>query len=89
MSESKQKPEMHTLEAIHAAAGELSTAEQAKLILMLEQGLADSHSWFATPEIAQAWREEIAYRIKAIDEGKATLLDGDKVLRDLREKYAP
>ena len=89
MTKSKQSSAPRTAEQIFQAALRLSPEEREKLACMLEDNVHNPDSWYATPEIAQAWNKEIARRIKAIDEGTVQLLDGDKVLRDLRRKYAP
>ena len=88
MANPSEKQTPKTAEDIYREALKLSVDEQEKLSCMLTQGLQDPDSWYATPEIAQAWNEEIARRVKAIDDGTAKFLDGEKVLQELRRKYA-
>lgn len=38
-----------------------------------------------TSEISKAWLDEIDSRAADIDRGKVTLIDGEEVLRELRE----
>jgi DNA phosphorothioation-dependent restriction protein DptG len=85
MTTPKETAAPRTLQEIYQDALRLSPEEREKLACMLENDLDD---WYATPEIAQAWNEEIARRIKAIDDGTAKLQDGEKVFRELRRKYA-
>ena len=81
MSESDNK----AVKAVYEAALKLSAAERELLVAMLEQGSPCEDDWFATPEVAQAWNEEIARRIKAIDEGKMLLIPAEEVHRRLRK----
>ena len=37
--------------------------------------------------VSAEWMEEIRRRCADIDSGKATLLDGDTIINELREKY--
>jgi putative addiction module component (TIGR02574 family) len=61
----------------------LSDEERAELFVRLE----DAMRGFATPEIAEAWDEEIARRIKEIDEGTVETISAEEVHRRLGEKY--
>ena len=72
------------LDAIEAAL-KLSAEEREILIRMLEQDLQTGDSWYATPEIAQAWNEEIERRIKLMDEGKMETVSWEEVQRGLRK----
>ena len=65
------------------AAMALSDDERAELIAHLEGTLAG----FATPEIAEAWDEEIARRLKEIDDGTVEMIPAEEVHRRLDEKY--
>ena len=76
------KPTDKTAQDIYADAMKLSKDERDKLSLMLAQ---ENDSFYATPEIEQAWDEEIARRIKLMDEGKMQMYDGDEVMRELRK----
>lgn len=81
MSESKPK----SAQDIYTEALKLSVEERELLVAMLEQN--DSPGW-ASPEIEQAWMEELARRRKLMDEGKVGFVDGEKFLNELRQKYA-
>lgn len=71
-----------TAQDIYADAMKLGKDERDKLSLMLAQ---ENDSVYATPEIEQAWDEEVARRIKLMDEGKMQMYDGDEVMRELRK----
>lgn len=71
-----------TAQDLYAAAMKLSKDERDKLSLMLAQ---ENDSFYATPEIEQAWDEEVARRIKLMDEGTMQMHDGDEVMRELRK----
>jgi len=88
MNEPNEKPTHITAQALYEEALKLSAEEREVLSIMLDQSLTSFDDWFATPEIAQAWREEIHRRKQAIDEGKAKMLDGEQVFRDLRRKHS-
>ena len=51
--------------------------------------LWESVEGFATPEIAAAWEEEIAERLRAIDAGEVQLLTEEEMNNRLRDKYGP
>lgn len=84
MNELNENPKPVTAEEVYEAAMELSDEERNRLYVMLEQSMASFDDWFATPEIAQAWREEIDRRIQEIDEGRAGWVDADEVFRKAR-----
>jgi len=65
------------------AALALSKEERAEVAARLEETLGG----FATPEIAAAWEQEIAERIRAIDAGEVELIPAEEVHRRLQEKY--
>jgi len=88
MNEPNEKPKPATVQALYEAALKLSAEEREKLAIMLDQSVTSLDDWFATPEIANAWREEILRRKQAIDEGKAQMIDGEQAFRDLRRKYS-
>lgn len=50
----------------------------------LEQSL--SSGGFASPEIADAWAEEIARRLAAFDRGETAAVDADLALDRLRQR---
>jgi putative addiction module component len=63
---------------------ELPAEERAMLCAEIEATLEEADS----PEtIEAAWREEIAHRIREIEEGTVELLDGEAVLAELHAKY--
>ncbi len=51
----------------------------------LEQETGFSHSPFATPELAQAWADEVERRIDMIDKGLVKPPPADVALREARE----
>ncbi len=51
----------------------------------LEQETGFSQSPFATPELAQAWADEVGRRIDMIDKGLVKPLPADVALREARE----
>ena len=61
------------------------SAEEAEKLVRLLTMQADS-GW-ASPEIEQAWIEEIERREKEIAAGENQWLPGDKVMRQLRDRY--
>lgn len=88
MNEPNENPDTKTVEEIYQDALKLSPEEREKLSCMLEHDLHDPDSWYATPEIAQAWNEEIARRVKLMAEGKMATVDGETVMRRLRKIVA-
>lgn len=52
--------------------------------LLIEQ---PAGSW-ATPEIEQAWMDEIERRVETIDRGEAELIPAEEVFRRLDESFA-
>jgi len=84
MSESKPK----TAQDVYEVVCQLSPDEREKLSCMLKQGLDNPDSWYATPEIAQAWNKEIRRRLKLRAEGKSKDVPGEEFLAQLREKYS-
>lgn len=51
--------------------------------------LTQSVDGFASPAIEQAWKAEIARRIKESDEGKGEYLSEEEFERRMNEKYGP
>ena len=70
-------------EQVLEAAMTLSDEERAELATRLK----DSLRGFATPEIAEAWEEEIAARLKEIDDGTVETIPAEEVHRQLSKKY--
>lgn len=81
MSESKLK----TAEDVYEDALALSEAERERLKSMLSN--AESSGW-ASPEIEQAWMEEVQQRIKLLGEGKMATLPATDALNRARERLA-
>jgi len=69
---------------------ELPDCDRAKLAQELIDSLPETYDWVShlKPEIREAWVEEARRRVSEIDEGTTTLLDGEEVMRRLREKFA-
>lgn len=53
----------------------------------IAEALLDSLDFDTDYPVSQEWQVEIQRRCAEIDSGKAALLDGDTVIRELREKY--
>jgi len=70
-------------EEVLEATMALSEEERAEVAARLQESLGG----FATPEIAAAWEEEIAARLKQIDEGSVEMIPAEEVHRELRKKY--
>jgi hypothetical protein len=71
-----------TLDELEAAAARLNAAEREELLQRL---IELEHP--ANPEVETAWDEEIARRLDEVRSGKVQLLDGEEVMREMREKY--
>ena len=70
---------------VRSDALELTDEERARLADELYESVEESDG---TPEeIAAAWGEEIARRLKKLDDGTAVLIDGAEHERRLRAKY--
>ena len=65
------------------AAMALSDEERAELAARLN----DSLQGLDTPEIAEAWRHEIARRLKEIDDGTVEMIPAEEVHRQLKERF--
>ena len=72
-------------EEVLEAAMALNADERAEVVARLQASLGG----FETPEIAAAWDQEIAERIRAIDAGEVELLTEEEVNNRLRGKYGP
>jgi putative addiction module component (TIGR02574 family) len=71
-----------TLEQIEAEALALPPEKRARLVDKLWQSLGDTtYLW-----LDEEWRSEIHRRCRDIDEGKATPVPGDQVMRKARDK---
>ncbi len=72
-----------TFEKILSSALLLSPVEREALVDHLLASLADANQ----REIDAAWAEEVERRARAIDEGKAELIDGELVMEKLRARF--
>ncbi len=68
---------------VFEAALGLPEDQRAELAERLWQSLGDEPQ----EEIAAAWVAELQRRLKSVEDGTATLLDGQSVMAELREKY--
>ncbi len=62
----------------------LSEAEREKLVRILTM---QTDTGFASPEIEQAWLEEIKRREREYNEGKVQSAPYEEVMGELRERY--
>lgn len=70
-------------EEVYREALALSEEEREKLLLLLRN---HADTGWDSPEIEQAWMDEIDRREKAYAEGKVELIPADDVLRQARER---
>ncbi len=77
------EPKLKTAEDVYEDALELSDAERERLKSMLSN--AASSGW-ASPEIKQAWMEEVQQRIKLLDEGKMATVPATDAVNRARER---
>jgi len=70
-------------EELYKAALALSAEEREELKRLLSM---QADSGWASPEIEQAWMEEIERRERDYRAGKTKLIPGDEVLRRARER---
>ncbi len=71
-------------EELYKEALTMSAEEREELLRLLTM---QADSGWATPEIEQAWVEEIERREKEISAGENHWLPGDEVMRQLRDRY--
>ena len=69
------------LQAVEAAALQLSPAERAKLVERLIASLDTD------PVVEQAWADEVERRNAEIERGDVSLLPGPETLGALKERY--
>ncbi len=75
------------VEELYEKAMQLSEGEREVLSLMLTnaaRGHEENNGW-ASPEIEQAWMEEIERREQAYANGEMELIPVEEVFRDLRK----
>ena len=63
----------------------LALPEEERLYVI--EALQESLTIESQESIDAAWRDEVARRVRSIENGEAVLLDGDAVLRELKSKY--
>ena len=71
-------------EEVYRDALALSEEEREKLLLLLRN---HADPGWASPEIEQAWIEEIDRRENEIAEGKSHWLPGEEVMGELRDRF--
>ena len=66
----------------------LPEADRASLAQSLQDSLPETYDWVAhlRPDVRKSWSEEIQRRITEIDEGRAVMVDGEEVMRRLKER---
>ncbi len=77
---------MASRDEIIAQALTLSSDDRAYVAEAIEQSL--SRDGFATPEIAQAWLQEVERRAEAYDRGEMRADDWRTVIARLRSQFA-
>jgi putative addiction module component (TIGR02574 family) len=70
-------------EQVLQAAMNLAQSERAEVA----NCLWDSIEGFASPEIEEAWRTEVAERIRAADAGEVDSIPAEEVFARLKAKY--
>jgi hypothetical protein len=76
---------LKTVEELYEEARQLSPEERELLAARLIQ---DTSSGFASPEIEQAWLEEVRRRRSLRVAGNSNTRPGEEVFAELRRKYA-
>ena len=71
-------------EELYKEALTMSAEEREELVRLLTM---QADSGWASPEIEQAWVEEIDRREKEIAEGKSQWVPGEAVMRELRARF--
>ena len=71
-------------EELYKEALTMSAEEREELVRLLTM---QADSGWASPEIEQAWIEEIDRREKEIEEGKSQWVPGEEVMRELRDRF--
>lgn len=70
-----------TFDQILAEARALPAEQQERLVDELAAGLHKA------ADLSPEWKREIRRRIEQIEHGEVELIDGDQVLRELRERF--
>jgi len=73
-----------TASDLYQEALALDHDERDELLRLLAQGTGRG---FATPEIEQAWMEEIERRQRDLKDGKIREIPADEVMRELHDRY--
>jgi len=73
-------------EKLKAELAELSDEDRAELLDYFA-GLDDGEQGLTREEWEAAWAEECNRRLADLEAGRTTLISGDEVMRELREKY--
>jgi len=80
---------MAALDALLAQALELSDEERSELVDRLLQSLESGDGEDVSPdERLAAWSDEIDRRLRDLRDGRATLIDGDEAMRQIRDRIA-
>ncbi len=73
-----------TTDDLFAAALSLPPAQREELVARLDESLRPPPS----PEVEDAWVDEVNARVRAMDEGRATSVPADEVLEKLRSSWS-
>ena len=63
----------------------LNADEREQLVKLL---IDQSAGGWATPEIEQAWKDEVERRVEVLDRGEAELIPAEEVFRRLDDSFA-
>jgi len=85
MNKPDETPARRTAEEIYQEVQKLSADERELLLAMLQQKDA---SGLATPEIDQAWVQEIRRRVRLLDEGKMKTIPMEEALQRAHDRLA-
>jgi hypothetical protein len=80
---------LSTVERIRQEASQLPYDEREALVRMLEIDLDSTAAAGADPaEVEAAWDEEIAARVRDVEEGRVELVSADESLQRIRARLA-
>ena len=85
MHKPDETPARRTVEEIYQEAQKLSADERELLLAMLQQHDAPG---LVTPDIDQAWVEEIRRRVRLLDEGKMKTVPMEEALQRAHDRLA-